>query len=130
VSDEDYVIEQAAGRGMGAAMIVEIPHDKEVRDSIAGKVAGIKCIDYDIVLACFHLAHEDHAEDAGDDVDLLIEAIKDRLRSDRTIGGIFNTSGQDSTGIEVIVEPAEEWHERIMTVFTIQFIGKVFIAPA
>lgn len=128
-SDEDYVIEQAAGRGMGAAMVVEIPHDKEHRAGIAGAHGGVKQIDYDVVLAVFHLAHMDHAEDAGQDVDLLIEAIKDHIRSDRTLGGICKQAGEDETGIETIVEPYEMWNERIMTTFTVQFMAQVFIAP-
>lgn len=125
----DYVIEQSAGRGMGAAMIVEIPHDKEHRLAFAGKTGGIKGIDYDVVLAGFHLAHMDHAEDAGKDVDLLIEAIKDRIRADRTLGGICYQAGEDETGIETVVHEYEEWDERVMTPFTVQFMTQVAIGP-
>lgn len=128
-SDEDYVIEQAAGRGMGAAMIVEIPHDKEYRTAKAGAHGGIKLQDYDVVLATFHLAHMDHAEDAEYDIDLLIEAIKDHIRADRTLDGICYQAGENDMGIEVIVEPSEEWHERLMTVFTVQFTAQVAIGP-
>jgi hypothetical protein len=114
---------------MGAAMVVEIPHDKEYRAGIAGAHNGVKRIDYDIVLAVFHLAHMEHAEDAGYDVDLLIEAIKEQVRADRTLGSLVSQAGEGETGIEVLVEPAEEWKERTMTVFTVQFIATVFIAP-
>jgi hypothetical protein len=129
ISDEDYVIEQAAGRGMGAAMVVEIPHDKESRAGTAGRTNGIKRIDYDVVLATFHLAHMDYAEDAEKDVDLLVEAIKDQIRLDRTLGGLVSQAGEAATGIEVMIEPSEAWQERLMTVFTVQFIASVFIGP-
>lgn len=131
ISDKEYVMEAAEGRGMGAAMVVELPKDREYRVGLGGAHSGEKRIDYDTVLAVFHLAHMQHAEDAGQDVDLLIEAIKDQIRSDRTLGGICIEAGETqddfARGIEVDVGQPEVFEERVLTSFTIAFSTVVYI---
>jgi hypothetical protein len=121
MSDVDYVYGQAAGRGMGAAMVVELPSDVESRDA---KPAGTgrKRINYTVILHCFHLAYQSHAEDAGPDVDSLIEQIKGLIRQDVTLGGVCFQAGESRFHIKTRIYPSAIIDkEKIATAFDIQF---------
>jgi hypothetical protein len=115
VNDNDYFAGMPAGRNMGAFMVVEIGFDRESRDGIAGApvldgqgniiAGGIKRDLYRVTLNVFHLSFKQLAEDAQDDVDQLVEAIKQRIRIDRTLGmfGIITQAGEGSYGIQTTV---------------------------
>lgn len=127
VSDKDYVLNLASGRGMGAYMVIEIPSDDEYRKSIPAGGAGRKRIVYNVFLHVFHLAHKAHAEDAEADVNGLIEAIKDRIRGDVTLGGICYQAGESRKGIATRVYPSLTPQEVTGTRVDINFEAEVMI---
>lgn len=109
LNDADYVKGQAAGRGMGAYLYVELPRDTEIRRAIpAIGQAGRKRITYTVTLHVFHLAHQAYAEDAEADVDNLLEEIKSQIRSDVTLGSIPGVyqAGENVNGIRTQVFPS------------------------
>lgn len=131
LNDQDFVYLQQSGRGMGAYMIVEFGPDKEVRRAIAGApvvtsgnivAGGIKEIEYNVILNVFHLAQKAFSEDAAADIDLLIEAIKQQIRIDRTLGGICTQAGEGRYGIQTRPGmPAVDANNRTGTWFAISF---------
>ena len=126
VSDQDYVLNQAAGRGMGAYMFVAIPSDDERRQAIPAG-SGRKHIVYAVVLHIFHLAHKTHAEDAEADVNGLIEAVKQQIRGDVTLGGICYQAGESRKGIATRVYPSEAPKEITGTYVQMSFEAEVEI---
>jgi hypothetical protein len=124
--DSDYTSGQAAGRGMGAVMIVELPADTESRDAKPA-VRGMKRITYLSVLHFFHMAWQPHAEDAEQDVDLLIEQVKQLVRGDVTLGGICFQAGESRMGIRVRIFPSWQEEERTVTAFDVTFEAEVEI---
>jgi hypothetical protein len=129
VSDNDYVLNQAAGRGMGAYMIVEMPQDVEIRRALPAGT-GRKRITYTVVLHIFHLAHMKHAEDAEADVAALLEEIKAQIRSDVTLGmkaqGLYQ-AGENPSGIRTRVLPSVQDKEVFGTMATVTFDAEVEI---
>jgi hypothetical protein len=132
LNDRDYTAGMPPGRNMGAVMIVELGQDDEYREAIAGSPAldgqgniiagGIKRIDNRCVLQVWHLAQKDYAEDAADDIDELVEAIKQRIRVDRTLGGICTQAGEGKFGIKTVVgRPGVDKNGRTGTWLTISF---------
>jgi hypothetical protein len=128
----NFIAGQSAGRGMGAYMIVELGFEKEVRRAIAGApvtdgngqiiAGGIKFIQYRVQLQCFHLAQKGYAEDAQADIDQLIEAIKQQIRYDRTLGGICTQAGEGRYGIQTSEgHPGVDANGRTGTWFQMQF---------
>lgn len=139
LNDRDYTIGMPPGRNMGAVMIVDLGQDHEHRGqgpngsgSIAGSpvldnqgniiAGGMKVIDNRCILQIWHLAQKDYAEDAADDIDLLVEAIKNQIRIDRTLGGICTQAGEGRFGIQTAVgEPGIDKNGRTGTWITISF---------
>lgn len=125
-SDTDYVLEQAAGRGMGASMVVELGSDTEIRRAIPAGT-GRKRISYTVTLHIFHLAYQPHAEDAEADVDALVEAIKDYFHLDVTLGGVCYQAGENAIGIRTRIWPSADVKEKLSTYAQIQFEAEVEI---
>ena len=130
ISDRDYVMGQAAGRGMGAYMYVDMARDIEIRRALpaagpgTGYIAGgRKRVTYTSMLNVFHLAHMLHAEDAEADVDGLIEAVKNAIRGDVTLGSIPGVyqAGENATGIRVQIAPSTADKEIVATYATVTF---------
>jgi hypothetical protein len=128
----NFVAGMPAGRGMGAYMIVELGHEKETRRSIAGPpvtngsgqiiAGGIKFIRYRVTLNVFHMAQTNYIEDAQADIDQLIEAIKQQIRYDRTLGGICTQAGEGRYGIQTREGvPMIDANNRAGTWFQMQF---------
>lgn len=133
LSDKDYVLNQAAGRGMGAYMYVDMPGDQEIRRATpavqAGVQAGRKRITYQIILHVFHLAHQNYAEDAEADVDNLLEEIKSAIRGDVTLAtaGVYQ-AGENAAGIRTRVFPSNTGTDEITgTYATVTFDAEVEI---
>lgn len=133
---QDFWADMPPGTQMGAVMAVQLVSDNEVRRAMAGVpetdsnddiiAGGWKMITYQVTLDCYHVAQADHAEDAVDAVDDLIEAIKEQIRYDRTLGGICMDAGESRRGIQVDVgEPGMDANERVLTWFTIKFECRV-----
>lgn len=131
---KDYVNLLPAGRGMGAYMIVSFKNEDEGRLAIGGPPVtdgggnlisgGIRSVRYQVTLWVFHLAQTQFAEDAQQDIDELIEAIKNMLRVDRTLGmpGIITQAGEGRFGIKTEEgQPVIDGNDRTATWFTIRF---------
>jgi hypothetical protein len=135
LSDKDYVLGQAAGRGMGAYLYVELPQDTEIRRAIPAAGPGTnyigsgrKRITYSVVLHVFHLAHKQYAEDAEADADSLLEAIKNQIRADVSLGQICYQAGENGTGIRTRVYPSVTGEDEITgTYSTVAFDAEVEI---
>jgi hypothetical protein len=126
INDQDYVLGQAAGRGMGAYMLVALPQDKEIRRTMPA-VIGRKRVTYSTVLAVYHLAEKAYAEDAEADVDQLADAIKDLIHGDPSLGGICYQAGENELGIVTRIRQSRDWNERTATEFEISFDTEVEI---
>ena len=97
--DTDFFINQVAGRGMGAVMHVHLPDEgPEKREAFGCATAGIKWVPFQVDLYVYHLAQMTHAEDAQADLDALLDAIKNRIHGDRTLGGICTQAGETPQG--------------------------------
>ena len=99
----NFQVNSFPGQNSRAAAVVFIENESEMRLAIGGVAPmssggegkGWKRVDYAIALQIFHHSLQREAEDAMDDFDKLIDAIKDRLRS-----------GQHTLGDE---DPNEIW---------------------
>jgi hypothetical protein len=76
---------QPAGTQSGAVGVVDIVSEVEERIAIGGEHSGKKWVHYTVDLHVYlHSVHK-HSEDAMADFDSVIDACKDRLRSDRRL---------------------------------------------
>jgi hypothetical protein len=119
ISDTDYVLAQAQGRGMGASMVVELADDAITRRTLPARggahpqSSGHRKVVYRTTLHLFHLAHQNYAEDAEADVDALIQAVLELIYSDVTLGmgvtgsnlGVYQC-GESASGIRVHQDPS------------------------
>ena len=78
------------GQKSRAAAVVFVEDEREYRLALGGATNGVKRVDYTIVVQVFHHSLWGDATQAMDDFDVLIDGIKDRLRSDHRFG---DTSG-------------------------------------
>lgn len=84
------------GTHSGAIAIINLVNEREERIAIGGEHSGRKWVHYEVALEVkMHSIHK-HSEDAMDDFDALIDAIKSKLRSDRRLAndGIIFESGE------------------------------------
>lgn len=85
----NFQVDSFPGQNSRAAAVVFIENEQENRLAIGGVGAmseggfgkGWKRVDYGVALQIFHHSLQRNAEDAMDDFDSLIDAIKDRLRA-------------------------------------------------
>lgn len=75
-----------AGTASGAIMFPHIEEETEHRIAFGGATSGHKLIEYKLGLVVRFLSVRTKSEDAQDDYDALIEAVKQRIRQDRTWG--------------------------------------------
>ncbi len=68
------------------AAVIHIVGETEDRIGVGGPHAGKKQVTYDIVLQLYCHSTQLKGEDAMDDFDVIVDALKDRLRSDHTLG--------------------------------------------
>ena len=130
VPDQDYVMGQLPGRGMGALMVLEMPRTRDTVLTLGTApptLNGQRHLVYPVRCHVFHLAHENYAEDAEEDVDNLDQAIHEHIYSDPTLGGICYQAGIDSAGIDTLIDPSERWNELTRTHFRVQFDVEVQI---
>lgn len=97
-ADSDFTHGLPQGRAMGAVMLVHLPSDTETRDSFGGPLSGIKQDRITVQLYLYHRAQVPHAEDAQADLEELLQAIRDRIHSDRTLGGTVVQAGEGQGG--------------------------------
>jgi hypothetical protein len=130
ISDMDYVMGQAAGRGMGASMVLEMSQTIDTALTLGQMPAslnGQRHLVYPVTCHLFHLAHQDYAEDAEADVDALDQALHEQVYSDPTLGGICYQAGQNSKGIRTVIDPSAMIRELTATHFRVMFDAEVQI---
>lgn len=74
------------GFASGAVASVFIEREVELRKALGGATSGKKRINYDIAILIQFRSTKPRSEDAMDDYDALIERLKVRIRTDRTLG--------------------------------------------
>lgn len=99
VPDSDYTFGLTAGRAMGGIIVVHLAQEQERRIALGGATGGVKRVPYAVTLHLYHLAQTQHAETAQADVDDLLDAIKDLIHGDRTLGGTVTEAGESANGI-------------------------------
>lgn len=129
VNDMDYVSGQAAGRGMGALMVVEMAETKDTMLTLSGvpSIGGQRRLVYPVACNFFHMAHQPYAEDAEEDVDELDQAVHELIYTDPTLGGICYQAGMSSSGIRTLIDPSEDFKEITITYFRVEFDVEVQI---
>ncbi|MCX5209816.1 hypothetical protein OG689_11020 [Kitasatospora sp. NBC_00240] len=90
----DYYRGQPTGARTGCQMVVTIYRSTEFRVALGGEHGGMKQRNFDVELGCFLRSRTAYAEDAQDDVYALQDAIVERLRADRTLGGAVFQAGE------------------------------------
>lgn len=93
-SHEDYFNGMAAGARSGSQMVVTIYRSNEFRVTLGGEHGGQKQRNFEVELGLFIRSRTPHAEDAQDDVYALQDAIVERIRLDRTLGGAVFQAGE------------------------------------
>lgn len=106
VNDNDYVLSQAAGRGMGAYLVIEAALTNDRRYCIPA-VTGRRKQTYLITVHVFHLAHKAYMEDAEADMNGACEAIIDYLHLDPSLGGICYQAGESRYGVRTRMQPSK-----------------------
>lgn len=74
------------GQRSRAAAVVFIEDEVETRLALGGATNGIKRIDYSVAVQVFHHSLQNDPIAAMDDFDIVIDGVKDRLRSDHRFG--------------------------------------------
>lgn len=75
-----------AGTASGAVVSLHIASDEEKRVAYGGATSGEKLVTYKAVLIVMFISRQQDAQAAMDDFDSFVESLKERLRSDRTLG--------------------------------------------
>lgn len=93
----DFQVNSFPGQQSRAAAVVFLESEDEQRIAIGGVGAmpvgegfGIKRVDYSVALQIFHHSLQRNAEDAMDDFDKLVDAVKERLRLGQHTLGVEN----------------------------------------
>lgn len=73
------------GRQSGAVLVPFIVRERETRIAVGGEHDGMKRVDYTVQLQLFFKSVKQDWEEAMDDLDAIVEALKARIRSDRTL---------------------------------------------
>jgi hypothetical protein len=93
---------QPAGTQSGAIGIVHIVGEREERIAFGGEHSGKKWVHYTVELQIFSHSIHQLSERAMDDFDAVVDAAKDRLRSDRRLGQfpiIFESGERQLDGV-------------------------------
>lgn len=87
----DFKVGSIAGQLSRTAAVIFIQNEAESRIALGGAHNGWKRIDYTIIVQVFHHSMERDSQVAMDSFDLVIDAIKTRLRSDHNFGDTTGT---------------------------------------
>lgn len=126
-ADVMFDFKLAPGRSMGAQMIVELGPQRETRGQRGGAIGGRKNIAYMVLLNIFHRSMAPHSEDATDDMDLLVEAIYDLIRTDKTFNNTVVSSGETHYGIRTSPPAIDINDQRVLTYVAVSFESEVEI---
>lgn len=87
----------------GSYVNVHVREQRETRITTGGgpvPPSGLKKIRYEVVLHIFHRSLEPHGEDAEDHLERVTEGLLQRIRADRTFGGVVFQAGEgDNTSV-------------------------------
>lgn len=102
----NFQVDSFPGQVSRAAAVVFIESESESRIAIGGVLPsgaglGWKRVDYSVALQIFHHSLQRNAEDAMDDFDQVLDAVKDRLRN-----GFHTLGEQDPNVIWQAAEPS------------------------
>jgi hypothetical protein len=75
-----------AGERNRAAVVIHIESETESRIAVGGAFNGWKRVDYTVVLQIFHHSLERESQDAMDNFDMVVDNLKEKLRSDHNFG--------------------------------------------
>jgi len=77
----NFQANSTAGELSRAAGVVFIRDESEIRIAVGGAYSGWKRVDYTVDFQIFFHSMQNYAQDAMDDFDGIVDAVKDKLRS-------------------------------------------------
>jgi hypothetical protein len=87
----NFQVNSQPGQQTRAACVIFIASENENRLAIGGATNGWKRVDYTVILQIYTHSLHRNAEDVMADFDILIDNIKERLRSDHNFGDTTGT---------------------------------------
>lgn len=82
----NYEVNALPGQMTRTAAVIYIVDEYETRLAIGGAHSGWKRVDYTVILQIFCVSFHRDAQTAMDDFDIVVDNIKERLRSDHNFG--------------------------------------------
>jgi hypothetical protein len=82
----DFQVNSLPSQVNRCVAVIFIESETETRIAVGGAHSGWKRIDYRVIIQLFHHSLERYAEDAMNNLDAIIDDLKDRLRSDHRFG--------------------------------------------
>ncbi|MFC8676675.1 hypothetical protein ACFUEN_28820 [Streptomyces griseorubiginosus] len=91
---EDYFLGMDPGARTGSVIVIWIPRQHEYRRAMGGEHSGVKQIVYETIGEVYLRSRTAFAEDTQDDMYALRDALVERIRLDRTLGGSVFQAGE------------------------------------
>jgi hypothetical protein len=82
----NYEVNSMPGQMTRAAGVIYIADEYETRLAIGGATNGWKRVDYTVIIQIFSLSFHRNSIDVMNDFDIIVDNIKERLRSDHNFG--------------------------------------------
>lgn len=82
----NYEVNALPGQMTRCAAVVFIASEYETRLAIGGAHSGWKRVDYDVIIQLFCVSFSREAQISMDEFDVIVDNIKERLRSDHNFG--------------------------------------------
>lgn len=104
----NFDVNALAGENNRAAAVIFIESETESRIAVGGAHSGWKRVDYSVVIQVFHHSLERNSEDAMANFDVMIDNLKQHLRSDHNFGdptGTFVWQGAEPAIDTLYSEP-------------------------
>lgn len=91
-----------AGDASGSVAVVVLEREREVRRALGGATSGKKQVFYTCRLDLFFRSVKPDGDDAMDDYDAVVDAVKAKLRADRNLGSptVVFQAGEDELSAE------------------------------
>jgi hypothetical protein len=97
ITDADYFANVPPGTASGCVAFPYIEQEHETQEAFTGNEPSGKFVSYRAALVLRFCSNHVAMEDAQDDFDDVVEAIKQRIRSDKSMGGSVWQIGQGDT---------------------------------
>lgn len=82
----NFQVNALAGERNRSVVVIHIESETESRIAVGGAFNGWKRVDYTVVLQLFHHSLERESQDAMDNFDMVVDNLKEKLRSDHNFG--------------------------------------------